>query len=177
MIWWERNRACQALQLAGDRVFHIHQYEWRWHKISRIMRTLKIKQFSPRNKDSRIQNPSNNFILIFVDLLFNSSVNITKDIFFDLCKAFDSPLSLYLQYFVCRYSTIDSCFERSYTYQLGWIKYLSNPNQVSFVTCVTEGVPQGIVLGQLLFLLYCNDFGHLTLHSSSNLKFCGVPKF
>ena len=96
--------------------------------------------------------------------------NIGCGVFVDLQKAFDTvdhqiPLAKLNQYGICGVSS-------------DWFKsYLSNRNQYVSINgyesgpaAINCGVPQGSVLGPLLFLLYINDLNQA-------IKFCKVHHF
>ena len=92
---------------------------------------------------------------------------LTIGVFLDLSKAFDTILLYKLNYYGIR----GTAFE--------WFKsYLSGrTQQVQFNNClsstikpITSSVPQGSILGPLLFILYVNDFRNC-LDFGTNVSF------
>ena len=123
---------------------------------------LYSKQFGFQNRHS-----TDHALVQLVDQIIESFENnqYTLGVFINLSKAFDTVDHSTLLKKLKLYSITD----RNY----GWLKsYLSNRRQFvqinekekTSLETISYGVPQGSILGQLLFLLYVND-----LKNASNL--------
>jgi len=128
--------------------------------LSRLLSFIKSNNVLGNNQFGfRKNNNTADAILEFLDCVYNSLSNKEALIatFLDFSKAFDTichdVLLDKLDYMGVR-GHVHSWF-RSYLY--GRSQYVSIGKDISTRTAVQRGVPQGSVLGPILFILYVND--------------------
>ena len=86
-------------------------------------------------------------------------------IFLDLSKAFDTICHSKLLVKLQNYGIHGNCFELIKNYLCSRKQITKFNNVKSDTECILFGVPQGSVLGSLLFLLYINDIVNSASHS------------
>ena len=87
----------------------------------------------------------------------------------DLQKAFDTVTHDILLYKLYNYGIRGVVYNWFRIYLTNRHQYTCIANTSSCATCVSCGVPQGSILGPLLFLLYVNDIGNAVPNGSVKL--------
>ena len=102
--------------------------------------------------------------LELIDRVINDieNKNISIAIFLDLSKAFDTLDHKILLYKLNYYGITNTELQWFSSYLTNRSQYVEFNNAKSNMLNITTGVPQGSILGPLLFLIYVNDINHTT---------------
>ena len=110
-------------------------------------------------------------LMVLTDKLIKSLENgeFVIAVFLDFSKAFDTVDHAILLSKLSHYGIRGSALQWFQSYLSNRKQYVTYNGVSSPVNTITCGVPQGSILGPLLFLLYINDLGHVCSSTTSIL--------
>ena len=126
--------------------------------IDHIISYVKPVQFGFMPCRSTVQQ-----LLLFMHDIFNSCQ--TDAIYLDISKAFDTVSHVHLLDKLASIDIVGDLWLWFRAYLINRFQYVSVNNHYSQLLPVESGVPQGSILGPLLFVVYVNDLPDTVLHS------------
>ena len=127
---------------------------------------MSDKQFGyPKNRSTELART------LFLNNIRNMVDNgcLTGAVFIDLSKAFDTLGHSNLLLKLKAYGIESTPLEWFTNYLFGRFQIVSYDNEISNKYPVNCGVPQGSILGPLLFLVYFNDFQDILQHADGTV--------